>query len=411
MSKDTYSIPAWIKPELFTKILRDNVKNFKAIKNFTVRSALAPGENYATVMLKVHVDCILQDSGNIEKYTLMLKVPHDNDLYRTELIKWDMFATEAGMYREIVPEFEKLYRDKSIAIRFGAEAYDLPVKDEYILLEDLCRRGFRNVKRQDCLDEDHCKRVLRKMAQFHAASAVWVQTHGPFPQLYHKGMVREEGKGLLEPMLNDGLKHVLNTSKKLKNCQDIYPELKKLSENFVKVIFAEIKINEKDFNVLNHGDCWSNNIMFQYDKDGKVLETYFIDFQMPSYGSPAQDLLYFLLSSSQLDLKVKRFDEMIRYYHENLIHHLKILGYLKPMPSLKDLHQMIIRGGIWGIVTVIITMAAVLCDGTNEASIDNFVSESEASQKFKELLYSNDRFIQHLEVVLPWLCYRGAFEI
>ncbi|XP_013107723.2 uncharacterized protein LOC106087279 [Stomoxys calcitrans] len=411
MSKDTaYNIPSWVKPELFTNVLKDNLKDFKEIKQFKVCPALAPGENYATVMLKVHMECLL-NGGHMEKYTLMLKVPHDNDLYRNELVKWDMFATEAGMYREIVPAFEKLYGDKGVAIRFGANAYELPVKEEYILLEDLCVRGFRNVKRQNCLDEDHCKSVLKKMAQFHAASAVWVQNNGPLPQLYQKGMLREEGKGLLEPMLKDGLKHILNSTKKLKNCQNLHPQLKVFSENFVKVIFAEVKAKESDFNVLNHGDCWANNIMFRYDEQGKLLENYFVDFQMPSYGSPAQDLLYFMMSSAQLDLKVNRFDEMMRYYHENLTHHLKLLGYRKRMPSLKDLHQMIIRGGIWGIVTIVITMAAVLCDGTNEASIDNFVSDSEQSQKFKELLYSNDRFLQHLQVVLPWLCNRGALEI
>lgn len=56
-------------------------------------------------------------------------------------------------------------------------------------------------------------------------------------------------------------------------------------------------------------------------------------------------------------------------------------------------------------------MPAVLCDETNTASIDNFVGDSQESGQFKELLYTNERFMQHLEVVLPWLYYRGAFEI
>lgn len=55
-------------------------------------------------------------------------------------------------------------------------------------------------------------------------------------------------------------------------------------------------------------------------------------------------------------------------------------------------------------------MAAVLCDPTDTANIDNFVGVSEDGDKFKEMLYSNERYVKYLKVVLPWLCYRGAFD-
>ena len=63
-----------------------------------------------------------------------------------------------------------------------------------------------------------------------------------------------------------------------------------------------------------------------------------------------------------------------------------------------------------GIVVIQTVMAGVLCDPTDTANIDNFVGDSNDGQKFRELLYSNTRFIQHLEVILPWLCNRGSLE-
>ncbi|XP_005183467.2 uncharacterized protein LOC101894757 [Musca domestica] len=404
-------IPSWITAELFAKILPNIVKDFAKISNFKVCQALAPGENYATVMLKVHIDCLLA-TGRTEQFTLMLKVPHNNDLYRNEMIKFHMFATEAGMYRQIVPEFEKLYRSKGLEISFGAKSYQLPaVKEEYILLEDLTRRGFRNVKRQNCLDMEHCRGVLKKLAQFHAASAIWVEKNGSFPDLYSRGIVREEGKGLLGSMFNSGLQHLLKTTEGMKSCERYYPEFKRYADKFMDEIFHQTARDDKAFNVLNHGDCWSNNIMFQYGAQGELKETYFVDLQLPCFGTPAQDLLYFILSSAQLDLKIKHFDEMIHYYHQNLIEHLKLLGYSKPLPFLRDIHQMILKGSIWAMITVLITMAAVLCDTSDSATVDNFVSDSEDSQHFKELLFSNERFKSHWEVVLPWLYQRGALEV
>uniref|UniRef100_A0A1I8MYS3 CHK kinase-like domain-containing protein n=1 Tax=Musca domestica TaxID=7370 RepID=A0A1I8MYS3_MUSDO len=410
MTTNTAVIPSWVRSELFEKILTENVKDFRRIENFKICPALAPGENYATVMLKVHINCLLA-TGQIEKITFMLKVPHDNELYRNELIKWDMFATEHGMYREIVPEFENLFRQRGIEVRFGATAYELPVKEEYILLEDLTRRGFCNVQRQNCLDVEHCRGVLKKLAQFHAASAVWVEHNGPFPKIYQPGMIRKESMTLLKPMLISSLEHVLKAVKHLENADKYHEKLQYFGEHLEEALFQQGAKNEHDFLVLNHGDCWANNIMFQYNPTGELQETYFVDLQLPAYGTPAQDLLYFLISSAQLDLKVNRFDEMVRYYYDNLIENLKILEYGKSLPRLRDLHQMLLRGSIWGIIALLVTMAAVLCESTNEASIDNLTNDTPESQKFKELLYTNERFLQHLNAVLPWLFDRGAFDI
>lgn len=108
------------------------------------------------------------------------------------------------------------------------------------------------------------------------------------------------------------------------------------------------KKDPDEFNVLNHGDLWVNNIMFQYNEDGSLRETYFIDFQMGRYGSPAQDLQYFLLSSTNLNNKIKYFDYFISYYHRHLIENLTLLHYKAKMPQLKDIHVALFKHSYWG---------------------------------------------------------------
>ncbi|KAM7360757.1 uncharacterized protein ACRADG_007524 [Cochliomyia hominivorax] len=402
-------IPNWIEPKLFDKVLRETVPDYKELKEFKVFPALAPGENYATVMLKVQADVLLTN-GSTHRQTFMLKVAHDTDLYRNEMSKWEMFISESGMYRDIKPDFEKLYADAGLRVEFGAKSYDLSTDKEYILLEDLSVRGFKNAKRQDCLDMEHCKSVLKKIAQFHAASAVRVEQKGMFEKPYLNGFLIDESKNLCKIMFDTSIPHLLKTIKNLENYEDCYEQIKKLSVNITDIMFEESRLDESDFNVLNHGDCWSNNIMFQYDKKGKLQETLLVDLQMPRYGSPAQDLLYFIVSSARLDIKVEKFDYMIKYYHDNLIEHLQLLKYSKPLPKLRDIQTALIKYGIWGFFTIITVMAAVLCDPTNTANLDNFVGASEDGDKFKELLYSNERYIKYLKVVLPWLNYRGALQ-
>lgn len=107
-------------------------------------------------------------------------------------------------------------------------------------------------------------------------------------------------------------------------------------------------------NVLNHGDFWSNNMMFSHDEAGKIKETILVDYQMPKYGTVAQDLLYFLMSSTRLEDKLSKFDYYIKFYHDNLVEHLKILNYTEALPKLREIHSTLFRYGFWGKKTRII---------------------------------------------------------
>ena len=88
--------------------------------------------------------------------------------------------------------------------------------------------------------------------------------------------------------------------------------------------------------------------MFQHDREGHIKNTYFVDFQLTKYGSPAHDLYYFLLSSTKLELKLDHFDYFVRYYHENLKASLELLKYPKEIPSLKELHVELLSDGACG---------------------------------------------------------------
>lgn len=49
-------IPDWVKPEAFEDLLRQKVKDYKETKSLRAKAGVAPGENYATIMLRVELD-------------------------------------------------------------------------------------------------------------------------------------------------------------------------------------------------------------------------------------------------------------------------------------------------------------------------------------------------------------------
>ncbi|XP_073830039.1 uncharacterized protein [Musca autumnalis] len=142
---DNNIVPSWIKPSLFEKVLRNTIPNFKEIKDFKAFGALPPGENYATTMLKIQIEVALNDGTSMEE-SLMMKVPLDSELYRKEMSKFKMFSIESFTYNEIVREFEQMYREVGLNIKLSPQSYKLPIEEEYVLLEDLKKKGFRNCK-------------------------------------------------------------------------------------------------------------------------------------------------------------------------------------------------------------------------------------------------------------------------
>jgi hypothetical protein len=101
------------------------------------------------------------------------------------------------------------------------------------------------------------------------------------------------------------------------------------------------------FRVLNHADLWVNNFMFKYD-EGNLSDVLFIDYQMPFWGSPAKDLLYLLITSVRDEDKLQNFDNLMEFYHRELVSSLKKLDYQKPIPTLAELHVDLLEKGSYG---------------------------------------------------------------
>jgi thiamine kinase-like enzyme len=97
--------------------------------------------------------------------------------------------------------------------------------------------------------------------------------------------------------------------------------------------------------VLNHGDDWLNNMMFKSEAEGTTVDVKLIDFQMSFWGSPANDLIYFFVSSVADDVKTKFFDDLIAIYHGELESSLVSLGYDQHIPTISELQIDLLEKG------------------------------------------------------------------
>ncbi|KAH8382877.1 hypothetical protein KR009_005689, partial [Drosophila setifemur] len=404
-------IPDWINAELFEDVLKATVEGYSKVRSFKADLGTAPGENYATIMVRAHIEAELED-GNIKQVSYMVKLPHKLEMFEAMMKYTNIFDIERTMYDEVVPEMEAMYKDAGVEIVFGAKSYDLKgAKSDYVALEDLRVRGFKNANRLEGLDQTHTERVLRKLAQWHAASAVRVATKGQYPDILLHGFFKEENRAMMNEVMKGMGQRFIQCCATYEGNKEYIDKIKSLRPVIIDEMFKANKVDPTEFNVLNHGDSWSNNIMFQYDDAGKIKETYLVDYQVPRYGSVAQDLLYFLISSTKLEDKLSKFDYYVKVYHDNLVEHLKILKYSKPIPSLRDIHLTLLKNGLFGYSVATGVMAAVLVDPTDNACFENFLGETAEGVDFQMQMYNNARYRKHMQVLLPWLLNRGALDI
>lgn len=391
----------------FSSILKKEFDHFD-IENLSIKNALPKGENYASVINRVTIDIKDKDGKKHQKSYLLKK---ENDGQSLAMSKnMQLFRREQEMFEVVIPKFEKLFNEVGESVTFGAKCLKATIDPNYVVLEDLKPRGFVNVPRQNGLDLIHSKAVLDKLAQFHAASACVYQKEGPYKPLLTRGIFVEENFEMFEMMNNSFNSIIIDSIKTWKGCEQYEEKIKNILRRKMELLIKSEEAFVNEFNVLNHGDLWCNNIMFQYDDAGGIKEVYFVDYQICRWGSPALDLQYFIFSSCNLEIKVKEFDFMIKYYHGQLVKYLKLLHYPGELPTLVDLHIQLLKRGSIGINTSLGIMSVILADPSEDASIESAMQDTDAAMAFKKGLYSNPRFVKAIQTLLPYLDNRGLLD-
>ncbi|GLH16794.1 Uncharacterized protein GBIM_21079 [Gryllus bimaculatus] len=199
-------------------------------------------------------------------------------------------------------------------------------------MEDLRPAGFRLADRKRGLGLRHSLLALRGLARFHAAS------HALLRQ-------RPELERALDNMLNvsdqghqDFVKGELEATALA--CRS-WPGFQEIAERLDKfktisgVVFDKINAPEPGgFNVISHGDFWTNNLMFRYE-DGNPEEFRAVDLQLAHVCSPVIDILHLFSNSVSDNVHAHHQDLLLREYHVELRHTLEILGH--KAPSLESL--------------------------------------------------------------------------
>ncbi|XP_058118338.1 uncharacterized protein LOC131284803 [Anopheles ziemanni] len=419
-SSKPVTIPEWMTNEFFRDAVAkkfDVPETALTVDELDVRPATESGDNFVSVMYRVRVTVRLTSTVEPTKQhrtaSLIVKALPSMGLSEEMIMSMNVFPKETAMYTEMLPAFERLYRERGVEVAFGPRCLKhCTDPTDIIVMEDLQDRDFRMANRRDGLDLEHCQTLLRRLAQFHAASAVLHEKNGPFDDKFKDGMYAEKNRKMFEQFQEMHDVFMYETMCNWPGKGKFYAELMRhWGMDMFDALLRIAKPDPNKFNVLNHGDMWCNNMMFQYTDDKKIREITLVDFQMSMWCSPVIDLNYFLFSSVRADLKLRELDYLISYYHRHLSDSLTLLGFGGVRPTLQELHSDFIDRQLYGLSTAFSILPICLMEKTEDASIDLMLDQGDAGTAFKKKMYNNPTFVEQMGVLMEHFHDTGAFDI
>ncbi|CAH1975011.1 unnamed protein product [Acanthoscelides obtectus] len=304
------------------------------------------------------------------------------------------FKHEIYFYNSLLPAYRQM-EQKYSAEKFDklSTFYGADDTHSMFVLNNLKLSGFKTHEKRIPLDKAHYELIFETYGRLHALSFAFRHFN---PEEYAAAKdVFKNGIELSAFMTSAGFAE--ETSKWIGNSPELNNLIGDLLENLRESYFYN-----GHYELLVHGDCWSNNIMFSYDETNRVKDIRLIDFQICRTGTPVFDLSYCFYSGASKAL-LSQLNYFLDVYHDSLSRSLEQFGLssdvIYPMSVLKEEWKKYCKFGFFS--ATIIWKIKMLPD---EEAPDLTMPEDKVMEKFggdqfitEEYLVKIQDLIDHLK--------------
>ncbi|XP_058821559.1 uncharacterized protein LOC131683527 [Topomyia yanbarensis] len=305
-------------------------------------------------MNRILVKYVSKENPMENLITFVAKIKPTEGKLVEEFKKSDVFDKEIFIYKNVLPNLVAIISKLGGTVELAPQLiYSSDVPSNLMVLEDLTVRGYSVENQQLGLNLEQSKMAIEKIAFFHAASAILITERPNDLAKFAKGTFHADHKEQLK-YFTSALAAIAESASELGINSNVANKLKALPQKAVQKAIEAYGSDFQGFKVLNHGDLWTNNIMYKYNKT-ELIDAVFVDFQNCVVGSPIIDLVYFLTSSPSYDVLEKSKDELVYIYYETLALLLQRLNYKKTIPSLIDLQVELLKHGALEVILSLTT--------------------------------------------------------
>ncbi|XP_014275078.1 uncharacterized protein [Halyomorpha halys] len=137
---------------------------------------------------------------------------------------------------------------------------------------------------------------------------------------------------------------------------------------------GKIHTEESEFAVLNHGDCWSNNMMFKYDFQKRPIAVKFLDFQIPHYNTPCIDVTYLIYLGVQPTVRRSNYQILLKNYCDSLVRTLDQFGFADSKPTFEAISATMKRLEFLGLVFFAVLYPVMTCSSTEALDVEKLMA-------------------------------------
>ncbi|KAF5269653.1 hypothetical protein FQR65_LT05992 [Abscondita terminalis] len=369
------------------------------IQNIDVSHVVPLGENYVCELLRVVIE-FSRNRKDVQSMSVIIKRLLDHETIEALEEELGIFKYEAIFYDTILPIFNKLKVKKKICPGLH---YLSTESKKMLVLEDLAALNYKMGNRLDGLDLDHCLLTIDKLAYFHASSLL---IHQKTPEMIEQFNINVYDKSdLVKNLISISFREVVKTCQREPSLQKYVDTL---NNNLLAKVYQSTNRDSK-FNVLNHGDLWCNNLMYQYDKNGQLQDVVFVDFQLPVFASPCFDLHYFIATTANEDVLKNNTSTIFNHYYDSLSNYVTVLNVVAPLPSRDDFEKDFRDKAYMGMEAVCRAIPFCKADKRKDSSVVEFL-ENDGEGSFREHCFTNTNYLSTLKCLLSFFESLGLFE-
>lgn len=255
--------PAWLNSTYFEEILRRSHRN-TSIKVNDVRAepCSETADGFLSTMLRVHVRFFMNSKHESETFVLKLSPSKEVALEKVGVNGYNVQNKEMLFYEVVAPQVEKILKKVGDEDRLMPEVAAVDRDHDVIVFADLKALNFVLADKMVGLDEAQVRMVLKKLAKFQAATLIIKQEHSDAFDFFDAGMFSRKITQFNDAFLS--IFEVATEEVATWSGYEKYAEkMNLLRGEFIERATQCFDVKEGEFCVLNHGDVWTNNVMFK----------------------------------------------------------------------------------------------------------------------------------------------------
>lgn len=245
---------------------------------YSVSAGSNHGDGFLAAMKRVTVSG--KRNGRDDELPLIFKLMPSSAARREQFNSTKVFSREITMYNKVLKLMNDFQLEKGLSTDDGFFDYpkcygviDDVENDQFALvMEDLKASNYQMFDKFQPSDYNHVKLFMEALGKYHAVSfALKDQRPGVFEQFKDLEDIFADqvnsSPDMMQAMFRFAYDRAITAFE-----DDIAKEtavltLRKLKENFLKdLLNLPAGRKSEPFSVINHGDCWNNNLMFKYDE-------------------------------------------------------------------------------------------------------------------------------------------------